>query len=176
MQHCSFFPGFPEPRHGCCKPGYILEEIHSQRQECSCFHGIVELCGLPCPLQAPLTLCGVRVVCIAPQCAQCPGAFCLTLRCEVIDCRGCRACAQGRIPVSLRHTPVCCGENLRLGARIDVQEARFCAPSAFDLCAQIQLVAITSGAGQILRQPQHCAPPCAFLPLYPAPVHAHENA
>ena len=54
MQHCSLFPGgdfaeCPPDRHGCCKPccGYILEEIHSHRQECCCFHGILNVCGLP---------------------------------------------------------------------------------------------------------------------------------
>lgn len=173
MQHCSFFPGLPEPpdRCSCCKPccGYILEEMHSHRQECCCFHGIVEVCGLPQHLRPPLTLCGVHVACIAPQCAQNCSAFRLTLRCEVVDCCGCRACGEGSIIISLTHAPVCCGENLRLGARLDVQDARFCAPSGFEICAEIQLVAVTSGPARIFGQPP-CAPTCVFPPLYPAPV------
>lgn len=182
MQRCSLLLGdgfaeFPPDRHGCCKPccGYILEEIHSQRQECCCFHGILNVCGLPQHLMAPLTLCGVEVICISPQCVQDRSAFRLTLRCEVIDCRGCRACGEACMAVALRHAPGCCGENLRLGAQIEVKDARFCAPSAFEICADIRLVVVMSGAGRILRQ-QTCAPDCVFPPLYPAPArHLREK-
>lgn len=176
MQHCSLpsgegFAEFPPDRHGCCKPccGYILEEIQSHRQECCCFHGTLNVCGLPQHLMAPLTLCGAKVVCISPQCAQDRSTFRLTLRCEVVDCRGCRACGEACITVALRHASGCPGENLRLGAQIEVKAARFCAPSAFEVCADIRLVVVTSGAGRILRQ-QTCALDCLFPPLYPAPI------
>ena len=177
MQHCSLLPGeeglapFPPDRHGCCKPccGYILEEIHSHQQERCCLNGILEVCNLPACLAPPLTLCSVDVVCISPQCVQDRSTFRLSLRCEVADCRGRRACGEACVSVALRHAPFCCGENLRLGARIDVQEACFCAPSAFRVCADVQLVVVTSGAGRILKQ-QPCASPCLFPPLYPAPA------
>lgn len=172
MQHCSLIPGLPErpDGHGCCKPccGYMIEEIHSHQQTRCCFHGIVEVGGLGKHWRPPLTLCGVRVVCITPQCAQSCAAFRLTLRFEVVDACGCRACGEGSILVSFAHAPVGCGERLHLGARIDVREARFCAPCAFELCAEIQLVAVVSGAGRIVGQ-LPCAPACAFPPLYPAP-------
>lgn len=176
MQHCSLLSGedfaeFLPDRHGCCKPccGYILEEIHSQRQECCCFHGILNVCGLPQHLMAPLTLCGVDVVCISPQCIQDRSTFRLTLRCKVIDCRGRRACGEACITVALRHATGCSGENLRLGAQLEVKDARFCAPSAFEVCADIRILVVTSGAGRILRQ-KTCAADCAFPPLYPAPI------
>lgn len=175
MQHGLLLPnGCTEPhpdRHGCPKPccGYILEEIHSHQQECCCFHGILDICGLPARLVAPLSLCSVEVVCITPQGVQNRTAFCLTLRCEVADCCGCRACGEACMTVTLRHAPGRCGENLRLGARIDVREARFCAPSSFQVCADVCLVVVKSGAGRIIRQ-QPCAPACLFPPLYPAPL------
>lgn len=176
MQHGSLISqsGLVErhDRYGCCKPycGYILEEIHSHRQECCCFDGLLDICGLPCHLCAPLTLCGVKVVCIAPQCAQNRLMFRLTLCCEVADCRGYRACGEACMTVALCHAPVCPGENLRLGAQVDVKEARFCAPSAFQVCADVQLIVVTSGAGRILKA-QTCASDCVFPPLYPAPAH-----
>ena len=181
MQHCSLLPGgdfaeCPPDRHGCCKPccGYILEEIHSHRKECCCFHGILNVCGLPQHLMAPLTLCSVDVVCISPQCIQDRSTFRLTLRCSVIDCRGRRACGETCITVALRHVPECSGENLRLCARLAVKEARFCAPSAFEVCADIRILVVTSSAGRILKQPG-CAPECVFPPLYPAPIRDHRE-
>ena len=182
MQHCSLLSGedfaeFPPDRHGSCKPccGYILEEIHNQHQECCCFHGILNVCGLPQHLMAPLTLCGVEVICISPQCTQDRRTFRLTLRCRVIDCHGRRTCGEACITVALRHTTGGSGENLRLGAWMEVKDARFCAPSAFEMCADIRLVVVISGAGRILRQ-QTCAPDCVFPPLYPAPArHQREN-
>lgn len=176
MQHYSLLPGedfaeFLPDRHGCCKPccGYILEEIHSHRQECCCFRGILNVCGLPQHLMAPLTLCGVDVVCISPQCVQDRSTFRLTLRCGVIDCRGCRACGEASITVAISHAPGCSGENLRLGARLEVKDARFCAPSAFEVCADIRVLVVTSGTGRFVRH-QTCAAECVFPPLYPAPI------
>ena len=176
MQHCSLLSGdgyaeFLPDRHGCCKPccGHILEEIHSQRQECCFFHGILNVCGLPQHLMAPLTLCSVEVVCISPQCVQDRRTFRLTLRCRVIDCRGRRACGEACITVALRHATGCSGENLRLGAQLEVKDARFCAPSAFEVCADVRILVVTSGAGRILRQ-KTCAADSVFPPLYPAPI------
>ena len=176
MRQGSLFPccddGRSQPgRHGCCRPccGYIVEEIHSHHQERCCFRGMLEICGLPARLAPPLTLCRADVSCISPLCGQERAAFCLTLRCEVEDCRGCRACGEACICITLQHAPACCGENLRLGARLDVQHACFCAPSAFEVCADVHLMVVTSGVGRMLRQLE-CAPRCAFAPLYPAPL------
>ena len=176
MQRCSLlseegYTGFPPARHACCKPccGYILEEIHSLRQEVCCFQGRLNVCGLPSGLAAPLKLCSATVVCIAPQRAQNRNTFCLTLCCEVADCCGCRACGEASVIVALRHAPGRCDENLRLGARIEVENARFCPPSAFEVFARIRMAVVTSGAGRMLRR-QDCASDCVFPPLYPAPV------
>lgn len=176
MQHgsphadCGFRWQQPDG-HGCCRPccGYILEEIHSHQQERCCFQGILEICGLPSCLVPPLTLCSVDVVCISPQCARDRHTFRLTLRCEVADCRGCRATGEACMSVALGHVPDCCGGNLRLGAEIHVREARFCAPSGFEVCADVRLTVVISGAGRMLRQ-QPCAPQCLFPPLYPTPA------
>lgn len=176
MQHGSLFPDCgceqsQSGRHGCCRPccGYILEEIHSHRQECRCFHGLLEICGLPARLMPPLALCRIDVVCISPQCAQERSAFRLTLRCEVEDCCGCRACGDACISAELR-VPACRGENLRLGAEIDVHSARFCAPSAFEVCADIILLVVTTGAGRMFKHQPCASRQCAFPPLYPAPI------
>lgn len=176
MRHGSFHAdcGFRRQQpdgHGCCRPccGYIVEEIHSHQQECCCFQGILEICGLPARLVPPLTLCSVDVVCISPQCAGDRHTFRLTLRCEVADCRGCRANGEAFMSVAPGHVPDCCNGNLHLGAEIDVREARFCAPSGFAVCADVCLTVVITGAGRMLRQ-QPRAPKCLFPPLYPAPA------
>lgn len=178
MQRGSLYAdcGFCRPQpdgHGCCRPccGYILEEIRSHQQERCCFQGILEICGLTACLVPPLTLCSIDVVCISPQCAGDCHTFRLTLCCEVADCRGCRATGKAFVSVALGHVPDRCGGNLRLGAQIDVREARFCAPSGFAVCADICMTMVITGAGRVLRQ-QHCSPQCMFPPLYPAPVCA----
>ena len=162
--------------HGCCRPccGYILEEILSHRQEPCCFQGNLEICGLPARLVPPLTLCSVDVVCISPQCAGDHHTSCLTLRCEVADCRGCRAAGEAFMSVALVHVPDCRGGSLRLGAEILVREARFCAPSSFAVCADVCLTMVITGAGRMLRQ-QPCAPKCLFPPLYPVPTCARRG-
>lgn len=176
MRHSSLpsgngFSEIPPDRHGCCKPccGYILEEIHDCHRERCCFDGVVSICGLSACLAPPLTLCSTDVVCIAPACTQDRRTFRLTLRCEVIDSRGCRASGEACICVTIRQLPTCGCANLRLGACIDVQRAEYCSASAFRLCADVRLMMVASGPGRLIRQ-QMCAKHCLFPPLYPAPL------
>lgn len=174
MQHHSLLSGHflsaPFDRADCCKPrcGYILEEICDHQQECCCFNGMLEICGLPCDLGLPLTLCGIDVIGISPHASQGGRAFCLRLCCHVTNCMGRAACGEACFTVMLRMPLHCCGATLRLGAKVNLKEACFCAPSAFQIRADVRIIALTTGNGRIIRQPP-CEAGCMFPPLYPAP-------
>ena len=172
MQPCSCFP-YECPPCACaprsCKPccGYIVEEIRSHRREHCCFNGRLEMTGLPHGVP-PLTLCSAEVTQITPS-GESPCTFLLTLRCLVEDGCGRRMCGKACMPLALRQRCCADGGQLRLGAKIDVEEARYCPPCAFFVRAQVHIVAITSGDSRILRQ-DACPNPCPFPPLYPAPM------
>lgn len=162
----------------CCADdlGYVVERVRSRHQEHVDIQGMLTLCGLPARLAGPLRLCGAQVVQIAPVGCGCDGhAFCLTLRCHVIDACGRQACGEAEMTVSLRRLPPACGGCLRLGATVALEEARFCAPCSFFVCARVCLLVVLSGEAHMTLCGA-CPPPCPHLPLYPPPAPRRLNA
>lgn len=178
MQHCfdgscnSLAASFPVC-DGIESPcGYIVERIRSHWQERICFHGRIEICGLPPLLKTPLTLCRVDVAGIALQHGCCEGkqpALCIRLHCTVRDCCGCEACGEAQMPITLRNLPRCRDENFHLSARVNIHEAQFCSHCSFFLLAEVVLTLLTSGPARMAgRLPRGRS--CPQLPLYPPPA------